>query len=151
MPTPEQTSRSIEQVEERVRATISSFEAGWNRHDMDVMFEAFTPDAELVNVVGMWWRGLADVKRAHRAYHATFFANTPLHIETVHVRLVSTDVAVAVVKWRKGPFLPPDGRLRPASRDIMTLVFIERNGRWLVTAGHNTTIDEEALKFDPVA
>jgi uncharacterized protein (TIGR02246 family)/steroid delta-isomerase-like uncharacterized protein len=144
-------SPSVAHVEERVRAAIATFEAGWNRHDMDAMFEAFTPDAEWVNVVGMWWRGLAEIKRAHGVYHDTFFANTPLHLEQLRVRLVGDATAIAIVEWKKGPFLPPDGRLRPPSRDIMSFVFVERDGRWLIAGGHNTTIDEEALKFNPVA
>jgi uncharacterized protein (TIGR02246 family)/steroid delta-isomerase-like uncharacterized protein len=145
------TASSIERVEEQVRAAIAEFEAGWNSHDMDAMFAAFAPDAEWVNIVGMWWRGLADVKRAHRAYHETLFANTPLHVDDIRVRLVTGDTAIAIVRWRKGPFLPPDGELRRASRDIMSLVLVERSGRWLIAGGHNTTIDEDAARFDPVA
>lgn len=136
--------------EEAVRAAIRTFEVGWNRHDMEVLFQAFAPDAEWVNVVGMWWRGLADVKRATDAYHKTFFANTPLTIDQLHVRLITADAAVAVVRWDKGRFLPPDGQLRPAGHDMMSIVLVKREGRWLIVAGHNTTIDEDAAPFDPV-
>jgi len=135
--------------EQGVRAAIRTFETGWNRHDMDVMFQACTADAEWVNVVGMWWRGLADLKRAHGVYHDTVFANTPFTIDEIHVRLLTGDAAVAVVRWNKGPFTPPDGRPRPASRDMMSLFLVKQAGRWLITAGHNTTIDEAALPFDP--
>jgi len=117
---------------------------------MDVMFQAFTADAEWVNVVGMWWRGLADVKRAHRAYDATMFANTPFTIDEIHVRFVTGDAAVAVVRWNKGAFMPPDGRLRPAGRDMMSMFLVKQQGRWLIAGGHNTTIDEEALPFDVI-
>jgi len=136
--------------EEAVCAAIRTFEAGWNRHDMDVLFQAFAPDAEWVNVVGMWWRGLADVKRATAAYHVAFFANTPLTIDRLHVRLLTSDTAVAVVRWNKGSFLPPDGRLRPPGHDMMSIVLVKREGRWLIVAGQNTTIDEEAAPFDPI-
>jgi len=136
--------------EEAVRAAIRSFETGWNRHDMEVLFQAFAPDAEWVNVVGMWWRGLADVKRATAAYHEAFFANTPLTIDRLQVRLLTSDTAVAVVRWNKGSFLPPDGRLRPPGHDIMSVVLVKREGRWLIVAGHNTTIDAEAAPFDPI-
>jgi uncharacterized protein (TIGR02246 family) len=136
--------------EQAVLAAIRTFETGWNRHDMDVMFQAFTADAEWVNVVGMWWRGLADVTRGHRAYHDTMFANTPFTIDEIRVRLVTSDAAVAVVRWNKGAFTPPDGRLRPASRDMMSVFLVKQAGRWLIAAGHNTTIDEAALPFDPI-
>jgi len=140
---------SAENDDEGVRAALRTFETGWNRHDMDIMFQAFTPDAEWVNVVGMWWQGLADVKRAHRTYHATFFANTPFTIDEIHVRFVTQDAAVAVVRWNKGSFPRPDGQLSPAGRDMMSVFLVKQAGRWLITAGHNTTIDEAAAAFDP--
>ena len=136
--------------EERVRAAIRTFETGWNHHDMDVMFQAFTQDAEWVNIGGMWWRGLKNVKQAHRVYHDTFFANTSFNIDEIHVRLVAPDTAVAVVRWKKGSFLPPDGQLRPPGRDLMSLVLVRKGGNWLITAGHNTTIDEAIQQFNPI-
>jgi uncharacterized protein (TIGR02246 family) len=136
--------------EELVRAAIRTFETGWNRHDMDAMFKAFAPDAEWVNIGGMWWQGLGNVKRAHQAYHETFFAKTSFNIEAMHVRLVTRDTAVAVVKWNKGSFTPPDGQLRPAGRDIMTIVLVRKAGGWQIAAGHNTTIDEAIQQYNPV-
>ena len=141
---------AAENDEQGVRAAIRTFETGWNRHDMDIMFQAFTPDAEWVNVVGMWWRGLADVKRAHRAYHDTFFANTPFTIDEIQMRFVTQDTAIAVVKWSKGSFLQPNGHPTPAGRDMMSVVLVKQAGRWLITSGHNTSVDERALPFDPI-
>jgi len=136
--------------EHGVEAAIRTFETGWNRHDIEVMFQVFTSDAEWVNVVGMWWRGLADVKRAHRLYHETVFANTPFTIDAIHVRSVTPDTAIAVVRWSKGSFVPPDGKPRPPGKDMMSLVLVKQAGRWLIAAGHNTTIDELARPFDPI-
>jgi uncharacterized protein (TIGR02246 family) len=136
--------------DEDVRATVRTFERGWNSHDMDVLFQAFTPDADWVNVVGMWWQGLADVKRAHRVYHETLFKDTPLRIEAMRVRFVTADTAIAVVRWKKGSFLPPDGRRRPEGSDLMSLFLVKQAGRWLIAHGHNTTIDEGARKDNPV-
>lgn len=56
-----------------VRAAVTTFETGWNRHDMDTMFQAFMPDAEFVNIVGMHWKGLPDIKQAHKLMHDGFF------------------------------------------------------------------------------
>jgi uncharacterized protein (TIGR02246 family) len=137
-------------ADEDVRATVRTFERGWNSHDMNILFQAFTPDAEWINVVGMWWRGLADVKRAHRVYHETFFKDTPLHIEAMQVRFMTADTAIAVVRWKKGSFLPPDGLRRPEGRDLMSLFLVKQAGRWLIAHGHNTTLDEAAQKDNPV-
>ena len=48
-----------------IRAAVRTFENGWNAHNMDAMFQSFASDVEFVNIVGMHWRGLPDVKRAH--------------------------------------------------------------------------------------
>jgi hypothetical protein len=32
----------------------------------------------------------------------------------------------------------------------MSVVLVKREGRWLIVAGQNTTIDEEAAQFDPI-
>jgi uncharacterized protein (TIGR02246 family) len=137
-------------ADEDVRTAVRTFEKGWNSHDMDIMFQAFTPDADWVNVVGMWWQGLADVRRAHRIFHESAFKETPLHLDAIQVRFVTADVAIAVVRWKKGSFTPPDGRLRPEGRDLMSVVLVKQKGRWLIAHGHNTTIDEAAQKDNPI-
>lgn len=134
-----------------IRAAVRTFEAGWNTHDMNAMFEAFTPDVEFVNIVGMHSRGLPDVKRAHQVMHDTFFKTVPNHIENLQVRVVAPDAAIAVVRWKKGSFTSPDGVGHPESRDVMSMFLIRRDGRWLIAGAHNTPIDEMAIKFDPVA
>ena len=136
--------------EAAVRAAVRTFETGWNSHDMDAMFQAFAPDVEFVNVVGMYWRGLPDVKRAHQLMHEAAFKATSNHIEDMQVRLVAPDAAVAVVRWRKGATPMPDGSVRPEGRDVMSMFFAKRDGRWLVLSAHNTPIDEKAARFNPI-
>lgn len=137
--------------EATVRTAVRTFETGWNSHDMDAMFQAFAPDVEFINVVGMYWRGLPDVKRAHQMMHDTFFKATSIHIEDMEVRLVAAEAAVAVVRWRKGATPMPDGSLRPEGRDMMSMFFAKRDGRWLVVSAQNTSIDESVARFNPVA
>ncbi len=144
-----QTAASADEA--AIRDTVRTFESGWNRHDMDVMFQAFTPDAEFVNIVGMFWRGLPDVRRAHQMMHSSYFKNTPNHIEDLQVRLLSADAAIAVVRWKKGAFTPPDGVLRTESRDMMSMFLVKQGARWLIAGAHNTPIDEAAARFNPVA
>ena len=46
-------------------------------------------------------------------------------------------------------FASADGTLSPPNRNMLTLVFVRRDGRWLVTEGHNTVIDPRAAAHDP--
>lgn len=134
-----------------IRAAVRSFESGWNAHDINTMFQSFAPDIEFVNIVGMHWRGLPDVKRAHQIMHDTYFKTVPNHIEDVQVRQFSVDAALAVVRWKKGAFTTPNGIARPESRDLMSMFMVKGDGRWLVSAVQNTPIDEVAARFNPVA
>ena len=134
-----------------IRAAVLSFEAGWNTHDMNAMFQSFASDIEFVNIVGMHWRGLPDVKRAHQMMHDTYFKTVPNHIEDMQVRQFSADAALAVVRWKKGAFTPPDGITRTESRDLMSMFMVKRDDRWLVSAVQNTSIDEVAARFNPIA
>ncbi|WP_018621449.1 hypothetical protein [Spirosoma luteum] len=63
--------------------------------------------------------------------------------------------AIAHLFWSVGAFYPPDGVDRGTNKmgddhELATLVMIKQNGKWLLTAGHNIVIDEEAAKGNPV-
>jgi hypothetical protein len=45
----------------KVEAFVSGWEAAWNAADMNAMWQLATDDVHWVNVVGMHWRGKADV------------------------------------------------------------------------------------------
>jgi uncharacterized protein (TIGR02246 family) len=137
--------------EKSIRAVALGFEKAWNRHDMDAMFASFTDDAEWVNIVGMHWVGLADVKRAHQAVHSTMFKNTELKIETLTVRKISNDTAVALLDLAMGDFTTPSGQVTKDSKDRLSLIMVKKKGRWLITHGHNTVIDSKAARSNPIS
>ena len=83
--------------------------------------------------------------------HNTTFKTVPNHVEDVQVRQLGADAALALVRWKKGAYTPPDGVGRPESRDLMSQFLIKRDGRWLISAVHNTPIDEVAARFNPIA
>jgi hypothetical protein len=69
---------------------------------------------------------------------------------TIGLRAVAPGVVVATtVAWADG-FTTPAGHVEPPSRNVLTQVFVRRDGRWLVTDGHNTTVVEEAQRSNPV-
>ncbi len=52
-------------------------------------------------------------------------------------------------------FYPPDGINRGTNKigddkELATLVMIKQNGKWLITAGQNIVINEEAAKSNPI-
>jgi uncharacterized protein (TIGR02246 family) len=136
--------------EQAIRNGVAAWEASWNKHDMNEMATLLTEDAEWVNVVGMWWRGRADVRQAHVVYHETVFKETPYHAQAVSVRFVNRDTAVASVKWKKGSFVAPNGVTYPEAEDMMSMLWVRQSGTWLIALGHNTTIDPNVQQFNPI-
>jgi uncharacterized protein (TIGR02246 family) len=137
--------------EQTIRQTIMAVEESWNRHDMAAFAELLTEDVEWVNPVGMWWRGKANVKRAHQAYHENFFKETSRHADALTIQHLTPDVAIVTGTYRMGDWTRPDnGRLISNSKDRMTYVLVKQQGRWLISRGHVTDIDLEAAPFDPV-
>lgn len=110
--------------EQSVRQVVSAYEEAWNRHDMDAMASLFTDDIEWVSVVGMWWRGLPDVKRGYMWIHETLFKNTPIHVESCSLRLVTPETAISVATWSKGSFVTPDSKQVPEGKHRMSLFLI---------------------------
>ena len=127
----------------------------WNNHNYDDLKNYATEDTDWVNVVGMWWKGRKESQYAHQIYHNTIFKGSVCEKESVAVRFVTEDVAIAHVVWHFYGGAPlPDGT-PPKTKDdpnvdLATLVFVKQNGKWLMTAGHNVHVDKGAQPFDPV-
>ncbi len=75
-------------MSEIIEATkvMEKFADAWNRHDMADFASLFAPNAEFVNVVGLWWKGRAEIQRAHEFAHTTFFKHSRLTMDEVVVR-----------------------------------------------------------------
>ena len=130
---------------------MAKMDAAWAKHDMTVWTSYMTDDVEWVNIVGMWWRGKDEVFRAHDIFHKTIFQGRTFDPpETVALRRVSPDAYVVNVVLMTGAFKSPSGVVRPAARNILTEMFVKKDGRWLLCAGQNTVIDEAAQKNNPV-
>ena len=136
--------------EQAIRDVALGFEKAWNQHDLDAMFKSFTDDAEWVNIVGMHWVGLADVKKAHKVFHETMFKNTELKIENITVRKISNDTAIALLDLAMGDFTTPSGQVTKNSKDRLSLILVKKKGRWLIAHGHNTVIDQKAARSNPI-
>jgi len=134
-----------------IRAAISGMDKAWNTHNMRAYVSYMTEDVDWVNVVGMWWKGRDQVYKAHEAYHQTIFKDRQLHEpETVSLRSITPDVVIATIIQTADGYTTPSGHVEPAGRAALTEVFVRREGRWLLTEGHNTTIVEAAQRSNPV-
>ena len=79
---------------EAVYHLAQGFTSAWNHHDMEAFGGLFAPDAEFVNVAGMWWRGRPQIQGAHAHTHATFFKHSVLAGEVASVKFLSPEVGL---------------------------------------------------------
>jgi uncharacterized protein (TIGR02246 family) len=78
---------------------VERFVEYWNRHDMRAFAELFAPDAEFVNVVGLWWKGRGEIRKAHELTHASIFRRSRLSTLDIAVRFPSENLAIARFRW----------------------------------------------------
>jgi ketosteroid isomerase-like protein len=73
-----------------------SFFEAWNRHDVPAMFALYTKDAQVVNSLGLWWRGAAELERGLRQMNAI---GPPLRPDSMSARRVTGDTAICIVDY----------------------------------------------------
>jgi uncharacterized protein (TIGR02246 family) len=136
-------------INKQVDAMIYS----WNHHNYDDLKNYTTENTDWVNVVGMWWKGRKESQYAHQIYHNTIFKTAVCEKTSVAVRFVTKDVAIAHVMWHFSdphPMPLPDGK-QPGPTDCLAqIVYVNQNGKWLMTAAENVVIDKGAEPFDPI-
>jgi uncharacterized protein (TIGR02246 family) len=139
---------------EGVRSAVAGFSAAWNSHDMVAFGKLFTTDADFVNVQGLWWRGRKQIQMQHawshgaipidtqgfdvadRAYYGIFHTSS-LQFDSIDVRFLRKDVAVAHVSWR----LLGDARTANPRVGLLTFLLTRQDGAWQIAAAQNTEIN----------
>ena len=135
--------------EAQINKLIDELVDGYNTHDFTSLKNNSTNDVNWVNIVGMWWKGRDAVLAAHYGIFNTIFKGVKFEKKSSVIRRVTNDVAIANVVVHVGEFYPPDGidhggNKRDAADNILTLIYVNKGGKWLLTAGQNTVVDANA-------
>ena len=134
-----------------VQAFLDTYLAGWIASDAEAMYQLAADDVEWVNVVGMYWRGKAQVVAAHHAYLTTIFRGVPLALSEIEtIRRLGEGAVVAVVRWAVGEYVSPGGRAFPAAENRMTLMFSRTPDGPRLAHAANIEIVAAAAASDPV-
>jgi uncharacterized protein (TIGR02246 family) len=133
-----------------IRKILADYDVAWNTHDMKSMGALFREDAEFINVVGMHWRGRADIVAAHAAFHETMFKDVRIKTDAITLRPLGGDVAIAVVTYTMDVATTPSGQVIPKHQNKLSYVFKKTAGEWKIAHGQNVRIDAEAAQHDPV-
>ena len=135
----------------KVKAVLKAWEAAWNSADMNAMWQLAKDDIHWVNVVGMHWRGKAEVQKAHQFFFDLMFKNRSCKLDEIEsIEPLPGGAFVAVVRWSMGGYRRPTGVMRPPGKDCMTLVLVPRGEGLAIAHGANVPIDQEMEAHNPI-
>ena len=109
-----------------------------NRHDAGAYASLFAEDGDVVNVLGWWWQGRAEIKDKLSDAFAWVFRDSTLNIEEVHIRFLDAATAVVHVRWTLDGAKVPPGAPVPPRQGIQLQVLRKAEGRWLIASFQNT-------------
>lgn len=137
--------------EAAIRALEARQPEAWNKHDAKAYASLFTENGDCVNVVGWWWKGRAEIEQKLTAAYVYVFKESVLTITDVDIRFLTSDVAVAHVRWTMTGARTPAGIPVP-QQGLQTHVVQKQNGQWLIAAFQNTnSVPEMPFPKGPVA
>lgn len=110
----------------------------WNRHDAAAYARLFTPDGDVVNVLGWWWKGRAEIERKLSEAFAYVFRESTLTISDVDVRFLDANCAAAHVRWTMEGAKAPPGAPAPPRVGIQLQLLVKANGGWQIASFQNT-------------
>jgi uncharacterized protein (TIGR02246 family) len=125
------------QDEADIRKLQTRQQEAWNHHDAKAYASLFAEDGDVVNVVGWWWKGRAEIEQKLAAAYTYVFRESILTITEVEVRFLTPQIAVAHVQWSMVGAKTPPGMAEPR-QGIQTQVLQKRDGKWLIAAFQNT-------------
>jgi uncharacterized protein (TIGR02246 family) len=124
----------------------------WNRHDASAYAALFATDGDVVNVLGWWWRGRAQIEGKLTDAFAWVFRDSTMTIGEVDVRLLDPVTAVAHVRWTMEGAKVPPGAPQPPRDGIQLQILRKELGRWQIVSFQNTnSVPETPFPKSPPA
>ncbi|QFU09270.1 SnoaL-like domain protein [Rhodobacteraceae bacterium THAF1] len=127
----------------RAQDMPTAFRDSWMARDAEALAALFAPDADFVNVTGLWWRSRDAIRKAHHYGLTTFFANTTLRVGRVETRDLEETALVHARLTLTGQ-VDTDGSALDTRRTMMLFVMARTPEGWHCVAAQNTDIQPGA-------
>lgn len=128
------------QDKEAVKKVVFVFQQDFNEGSFKNATAYSTVDWEHINPGGGIDKGRDSVLKTVRAVHQTFLKGVTMRIESMDIRFITSDVAIADVIHKVDNYTTPDGIKHENERHIKTYVVVKKKGKWLLAQDHNTVI-----------
>jgi uncharacterized protein (TIGR02246 family) len=73
-----------------------------------------------------------------------------MRLVDLDIRIITPEVAIATETQSTDAFKTPDGKEIREGLHRLTFVLVKINGSWLIANGHNTVIEADAQRNDPL-
>jgi uncharacterized protein (TIGR02246 family) len=124
--------------EAAIRELQSRQAAAWNSHDAVAYANLFSEDGDVVNVLGWWWRGRAEIQGKLSEAFSWVFRDSKLTIGDVHTRLIDPSTAIVHVRWTLDGAKVPPGAPTPPREGIQLQLLRKSGDQWLIESFQNT-------------
>lgn len=128
------------QDKEAVKKVVIAFQDDFNEGSFKNAKAYSTFDWRHINPGGGIDKGRDSVLQTVRAVHQTFLKGVTMRIESIDIRFLNTDVAIADVIHQVDNYTTPDGITHENNRHIKTYVVVKKRGSWLLAQDHATAI-----------
>lgn len=132
---PEQAFRGDESGRAAIEQVFADFSRIWDTPGMPGFEDLFTEDADFVVITGRWLKGRTEIVTYHRELLQGLYKGSRSLPRTLTVRFVSADLAI--VHSASGARYVQDGK-ELTRTGLATATLVKRDGRWRITAFHNT-------------
>jgi uncharacterized protein (TIGR02246 family) len=135
---PVQASQQADEVE--IGRIQARWDDAWNRHDIKALSALVAEDVRFVNVAGNVLNGRDEFEKLQTRTHATQFKDSVRTVTGTDIKFLTSDIAVAHVRWGMKGDKDADGTPRPPRSGVMMQVLVKRRGMWTIVAVQNTNV-----------
>jgi uncharacterized protein (TIGR02246 family) len=126
--------------EQSVKNVVLAFQNDFNEGGFKKAKFYTTKDWEHINPGGGITKGREAVLKEVRTVHQTFLKGISLKIESITIRFLTSNVAIADVIHKSSDYELPQGVKHQNERQMKTYVIVKRKNIWLLTLDQNTII-----------
>lgn len=119
---------------------VERWTRAWNAGDADSIAALFAPDAEFVNVVGLWWHNRESIRKSHAFGFEKIFRGSTMRMNPARVRYLGDHAAVVHSRWHIEGQVSPTGEPAGKREGIFVFVLERQEGGWIVVTAQNTDV-----------
>jgi uncharacterized protein (TIGR02246 family) len=125
---------TVHTIEEAIRNRVKQYEAAYNAGDADAVASIYAVDGTHTYAVGMTHRGRIEIAQGLKEQFAGPMKGTRISITPLHIRPLSSDVAVEEASFSVSGLCDPSGTELPPVAGLCLGIYREIGGQWYAVA-----------------